>query len=146
MFKVQLAGGIQGPVGHHGEDEPLQRSVVLAIGKDTLQCFRDTDALPQLIKQPCSTQIDRAEKGSRITSSEQLGDDPTSLFGDVVGEIRHQLLDGGYIDQILASEVVDHLGLGPFGLLVVIILTELEVFYRAIGLCVCFGCPQVHCD
>jgi len=146
VLKVQLAGGIQSPIGHHGEDQPFQRSVVFTIGKNRFECFRDTDAVPQLIKQPCSAQVDRAEKGSRIASGGQLGKDLSSLFGDVVGEIRYQLLDGRDIDQILTTKVVNDLGLGPFGLPVIIILTELEVFHRAIGLCVCFGYPQVHCN
>ena len=86
-------------------------------------------------------------KGSQssMTNGEQLGNNLPSLLGNVVGEIRHQLLDGSDIDQNLATEVVDHFGLGVFGTLIVIILTELEVFYRAIVPCVCFGRPQVYC-
>ena len=87
------------------------------------------------------TFTDRASPGG-----EQLGNDLTGLLGNVVGKVRHQLLDGGNINKILATEVIDDFSLGPFGVLVIIILTELEVFYRAVGLCVCFGCSQVHCN
>jgi hypothetical protein len=61
------------------------------------------------------------------------------LFCDVSGKIGYKLLDRLQVNGIFSPKVEDYLSFRAFGLLIVIIMTELEILNWTVGFCFRFG-------
>ena len=127
---AKLRVGCKRPVGHHGEDRPLDRRGELAIRNRAGENVLDSDPLPQFpqkVRSAHRTRGDESQGAVAARSRKGCRGFERILGGEEPAQALHQALDGGDIQFLLAPEVVDDLGFGVSLLRVPDVVGELKV-------------------
>jgi hypothetical protein len=104
----ELAAGIERPVRHQREQEPLDRGAVPALGQQLLQPRRDPEPLPHAIEQVGAAEVLGAQE-ARVQLDTRRGADLGRLGGiEVPRDARHQPPQGLDIQLVLAAEREQH--------------------------------------
>ena len=141
LLDTPLGVGRQGPVGHHGEDRPLDRktkvSLLKGLGQDRLEP-QPLSEMPQEISASQGSALDEPKRRRRTLGFESI------FGGDKPAEAADKSPDGAEIQRVGPAEAVEDLGPSKAALGIADVMGKLDIGGGGSVLVFAGDGPHVH--
>ena len=141
LLDTPLGVGRQGPVGHHGEDRPLDRKTKVSLLKGLGQDRPEPQPLPEMPQEISASQgsaLDEPKRRRRTLGFESI------FGGDKPAEAADQSADGAEIQRVGSAEGVEDPGPGKAALGIADVMSELDIGGGGSVLVFAGDGPHVH--